>query len=418
MRSRPAVPTPGDRPMASEITACTVPDEILTAISPVFHYMGLEPMAPDADRFVPFIEPSRAFAAREDGAVVGGCASFPFELTVPGGVVRAAGLTLVGVLPTHRRRGILRAMMRAQLDDVHRRREPVGYLWASEDTIYGQFGYGLASLSGNIDVAKAHTAFAQPSASRAEFRILGESEALEPMARVYDRVRREHPGAFARSADWWRFRRLADPEYRRMGQGVLNRVVLLEGGEPRGYALYRIQQQFEAGSTLGQVNVIEAMGASFEATRDIWRFLLDIDWVARVKAMVLPLDHPLLMLAARPRERKFHVHDGVWVRRVDGPAALAARRLGAGDPVVIEIADAFCPWNAGRWRVTATGAERTSAEAELACDVTALGSVYLGGFSFRQLARAGRVEERRPWALARADALLPSDGAHWCPQIF
>jgi predicted acetyltransferase len=137
-----------------------------------------------------------------------------------------------------------------------------------------------------------------------------------------------------------------------------------------------------------------------------------------VKANLLPVDHPLFFLLARPRELKFRIHDGLWVRLVDVPAALAARSLGAGDPVVIEIADAFCPWNAGRWRVGAAGAERTSTDAELACDVTALGSVYLGGFTFRQLARAGRVEERRSGALGRADALFPADRAPWCPEIF
>src|SRR5258705_5211940 len=128
-------PAPGGRPMAIEVAACTSPDEILPAISPVFHYFGIQPTPPDADRFVPFVEPSRVFAAREDGAIVGGCTSFPFELTVPGGVVPASGLTVVGVLPTHRRRGILRQMMRAHLDDARRRGETVAYLWASEDTI-------------------------------------------------------------------------------------------------------------------------------------------------------------------------------------------------------------------------------------------------------------------------------------------
>ena len=242
--------------MSIEIAACVSSDEIIPAISPVFHYFGIQPAAPDADRFVPFIEPSRAFLAREDGAVVGGCGSFPLEMTVPGGVVPTAGLTVVGVLPTHRRRGILRRMMRAQLDDVHRRGEPVGYLWASEDTIYGQFGYGLASLSCNIDVARQHNAFASPYESRAEFRMLDEAAALEPMAGVYERVRREHPGMIARSAEWWRNRRLADPENRRMGGGVLNRVVLYHDGEPQGYALYRIQQQFDAGSTVGHVRLM------------------------------------------------------------------------------------------------------------------------------------------------------------------
>jgi predicted acetyltransferase len=245
-----------------------------------------------------------------------------------------------------------------------------------------------------------------------------EASALAPMSSVYDRVWRQHPGMVARNQDWWRYRRLADPENRRGGGGVLNRVVMYHDGEPQGYALYRIHQQFEAGSTLGFVNVIEAIGATAEATRDIWRFVFDIDWVARIKAIILPIDHPLFLLAARPRELKFLAHDGVWVRLVDVAAALAARRLGPGDPVAIELTDAFCPWNAGRWRLSPTGLERTSAEAELACDVTALGSVYLGGFTFRQLAHAGRVDERREGAMARADALLPSDRAPWCPEIF
>jgi predicted acetyltransferase len=404
--------------MAIDIAACNTPEELLAALAPVLHYFGATLSPLDADRWIPFVEPPRAFTAREDGAVVAGSASFPFELTVPGGVVRAAGLSVVGVLPTHRRRGILRRMMRAQLDDVRRRGEPVGYLWASEDTIYPRFGYGLASLCADLDVAKAHTAFARPFESRAELRMVDEAGALAPMSQVHECVRREHPGMFARSADWWRHRRLADPEHRRQGGGVLNRVVLHHDGQPEGYALYRVHQHFESGTTQGHVNVIEAVGATVEATRDLWRFLFDIDWVARVKATLLPLDHPLLLLAARPRELGLRLRDGVWVRLVDLPAALAVRRLGPGEPVVLEIADAFCSWNAGRWRVSAAGAERTTADAELTCDVTALGSAYLGGFTFRQLARAGRVEERRQGALARADALFAAERAPWCPEIF
>src|SRR5207248_6676070 len=110
--------------MAIEIRAGRSAEEVLASLGPVMHYFGGSP-APDPRRFVPFIEPSRSFLANDGSAVVGGCASFPFEMSVPGGVARAAGLTIVGVLPSHRRRGILRDMMRAQLDDVHRRGEPV-----------------------------------------------------------------------------------------------------------------------------------------------------------------------------------------------------------------------------------------------------------------------------------------------------
>ncbi len=404
--------------MSVEIAACRSPEELLQALAPVMHYFGTAPAPQIADRFVPFIEPSRGFAAREDGALVGGCASFPFELTVPGGAVRAAGLSVVGVLPTHRRRGILRRMMRAHIDDVHRRGEPVGILWASEDTIYPQFGYGMASASCDVDLAKSATAFARPFESRGEFRILGETEALTPLAEAYERVRPTQPGMLTRSTDWWRHRRLADPENRRMGGGELNRVLLNLDGRPSGYALYRLYPQFELGTSNGFVRVIEAVGATAEATREIWRFVLDIDWVAQVKAILLPVDHELFFLLARPRELNYRVHDGLWVRLVDLPAALAARRMGEGEPVVIEVADAFCPWNAGRWRIGPAGAERTTADAELACDITALGSVYLGAFSFRRLARAGRVTEAREGAAERADTLFPADRAPWCPEIF
>jgi len=404
--------------MPIEVIAGRTPEDLFPAVTPVMHYFGASPVPQDAPRWA-FIEPSRAFLAREGERVVGGCGSFPLEVTVPGGgTVACAGLSIVGVLPTHRRRGILRQMMRAQLDDVRRRGEPIGMLWASEDGIYGQFGYGQASMTGEIEIAKAHVGYARPFEPRGEFRLLTDAEALAPLAEAYERARPAHPGMLKRSADWWKARRLSDPENRRQGGGELNRVLLSLDGRPAGYALYRIFQKFEAGSSAGYVHVNEAVAANAEATRELWRFLLDIDWVAKIRSGLLPLDHPLLFLLARPREMNLRVRDGLWVRLVDLPKAIAARRLGDAPPVVIEVADAFCDWNAGRWRVSAKGAERTSDAAELACDVTALGSVYLGGYTFRQLAAALRVVEITPGAIARADALFPSDGAPWCPEIF
>jgi predicted acetyltransferase len=404
--------------MAIQTDACRSTEEVLAALAPVFHYFGSTPGEREGTRFLPFIEPSRAFVARESGDVIGGCGSFPFELTVPGGTVRAAGLTVVGVLPTHRRRGVLRQMMRTQLHDVRRRGEPVGILWASEDTIYGQFGYGLASFSGDIEVAKQHSAFVQPFEPRGEFRILGEAEAVAPLSQAYERIRPAQPGMIARSAEWWAKRRLADPEYRRDGAGELNRVLLSLDGRPAGYALYRITRKFSGAASTEYVSVVEAMAADAEATRELWRFLFSIDWVTSVKAMLLPMDHPLFFLLARPREMNFRVRDGLWARLVDLPAALAARRLGEGEKVVLEVTDHYCEWNAGRWQLGPKGAERTTADAELACDISALGSVYLGGFTLTQLARAGRVTELREGAAARADALLPSERAPWCPEIF
>ncbi|TPW09355.1 MAG: acetyltransferase [bacterium] len=309
-------------------------------------------------------------------------------------------------------------MMRAQLDDIHRRGEPVAYLWASEETIYRQFGYGLASLSGEIDLPRTSTAFTQSFEARGVVRIVPEEEALIHFSTIHEQTRRQHPGMFSRGTDWWKLRLLMDSERRRAGGGVLNRALLTIDGEPRGYALYRINQSFESGATVGFLNVIEALGATPEATREIWRYLLDIDWVARVKASQLPVDHPLLLLLARPRTMKLRLIDGLWVRLVDVSRALAARTMAPGEPVVIEVADRFCPWNEGKYRIGEGSVERTDASPDLSLDVTALGSVYLGGFTFAQLAGAGMVVERQPTAVTRADRLFPRDRAPWCPEIF
>lgn len=405
--------------MELEVRPCSSIDEVLEALVPIAHYFGFVPTKDDGDRWLRTVSVSRMHAARMGSTVVGGAGAFTFEMTVPGGAtVAAAGVTVVGVSPIHRRRGVLRAMMRAQIDDIHRRGEPVAYLWASEETIYGRYGYGMASLQGQIAVPKSHTAFVRPVEARGQLRFVEETAELEPFATVYDAVRSRTPGMFGRTEDWWRVRRLADPEKRRGGGGVLNRVILTIGGEARAYALYRMNQSLEAGVTTGAVKVIEALGADLQATAEIWRFLFDIDWVSRIEAASLPLDHPLWFLLARPRLMSFQVGDGLWVRLVDVEAALHARSIADGPPIVMEVVDEFCPWNAGAYRIADGTVKRTKAAADLRFDVSSLGSIYLGGFTFGELARAGRVEEVTAHAAARADALFPRDGLPSCPEIF
>ena len=404
--------------MEITVTPCADIEEMSAAIAPIAHYFGGMPKPEESTRWTRTLEPPRMHAAREGGSVVGGAGAFQMELTVPGGTVPAAGVTLVGVLPTHRRRGILRSMMRAQLDDIRERGEPVAYLWASEETIYGRFGYGMASLSGEIDLPRNSVEYALPFESRAEKRMVTTEEAYEPFSRIYDRVRRESPGMYARSEEWWRYRRFADPESRRGGGGALNRILVSLDGEPAAYAIYRMHPRFDLGVATGFVYVHEAIGATAEATRELWRALLDMDWVSRIRCGLLPVDHPLFFLLARPRMMQFRLADALWVRLVEVEAALSARTIGDGEPVVLEVTDPFCPWNDGRYAIGEGGVRRTKAEADLAMDVTALGSVYLGGFGFVQLVRGGRVEELRRGAAARADALLPRERAPWCPEIF
>jgi predicted acetyltransferase len=395
------------------------PDELLAALAPITHYFG-SAGRPAEDRVAPFtrvLPEGRMHAAFAGDAIVGGAGAFAFELTVPGAQVSTAGVTVVGVLPTHRRRGVLRELMRAQLDDVHARGEPLAALWASEGGIYGRFGYGLASLCGELEIRRVHGAFAHPVAWEGEARLVPLDEAMGPVSRVYDRVTAETPGMFARTEEWWRARVLADPEWRRSGGGEKACVVLEDGNGPEAYALYRVNYSFQEGVSTGVTLVLEAMGVSPAATAAVWRYLVDVDWMERVQASLLPVDHPVRLLLADPGRMRFRIGDAAWLRLVDVDAALRARGYAADDAVVVEVLDDFCPWNRGRYRLGADSG-RTEAAADLRLDVTALGSVYLGGFGFGDLLRAGLVEEIAEGAVARGDALVRTDRAPWCPEIF
>jgi predicted acetyltransferase len=389
------------------------------AFAPIWHYFGQLPPDDEAlERFARILEPQRVHAGFDGDEVVAGSGTYTFDLAVPGGQVKAMGLTIVGVLPTHRRRGYLRAMMRSQIDAARARGELVAIHWATEDTIYGQFGYGIASMAAEIDVPREHAAPFAPIDVPGRARLVT-LDAAEPLiAPVYARVARQTPGMFARSSAWWQDRLLIDHPWRRQSGGALRCAVWESEGRATAYAFYRVNQMFERGSSAGHIFVLEAMGESAEATHAIWRFLFGIDFIARVKAIYLPLDHPMLLSLAEPRRLNFLVREGLWARLIDVGAALSARSYASDDAVVIDVADEFCPWNAGRWRIARGGVERTTADADLACAVQSLGCVYLGGFTFAELSRALRVQELRPGAVARADALFRTDQRPWCPELF
>ena len=281
-----------------------------------------------------------------------------------------------------------------------------------------RFGYGLAALTGEIDLLRNHAAFRERVAAVGQGRLVSAAEALELLPPVYERIAAQTTGMYSRSRRWWELRTLDDRPERRSGGGELVVLLMEVNGSVQGYASYRIHTVFEAGQSRSFVRVIEAMGETPEVLRDVWRTLLDIDWMERIKASLLPIDHPLFLLLAEPRRMRFRVGDGLFVRLVDVGAALSGRSYAGEGAVVLEVADGFCPWNTGRWRLEGGEVTRTDSEPDLRCDVTDLGSVYLGAFTFARLARAGRIEEAREGGIARADALFQTDRAPWCPEIF
>ena len=399
-----------------DVRACADQEEYSRAIGAIGQYFNPPPSEELLELFTRTLPHERMHAAFEEGEIVGGAGAFPFELSVPGGSLPCAGVTGVGVHPTHRRRGVLRSMMDAQLRDVHERGEPIAALWASEETIYGRFGYGIASWAGELKVSHEWDAFAEAIEPVGTTRFVTPEEARELFPPVYEAVRRERPGMTSRSETWWDDRQLRLPEQE---ADAPKRFVALEvEGEPLGYAIYRTHFSFDGGSASSRLVVREALGATPQATVAIWRFVLDVDWMASVEVPFAPPDHPLFLLLAAPRRARYRMGDGLWVRLVDVPAALSGRAYGEGGPLVLEVRDAVCEWNDGRWRLEGGACERTEEEPDLALDVSALGSAYLGAVSFTQLREALRVEERREGAIARADELFAWRPLPWCLEIF
>jgi predicted acetyltransferase len=403
--------------MDIEVRPCSSVEELRDAVNAIGHYFGHENELEDAERFAKLVEVERMHAAFEGGRIIGGAGAFTYRMSVPGGAsVPTAGISVVGVLPTHRRRGVLTSLMKEQLEDCRARGELAAYLWASEGPIYGRFGYGLASRMGWISLAKDRTAFALPFEPRGTVRLVDLDEAARTFPPLYEQVRAQRPGMFSRSKNWWEARRLFDDPARRRG-GPKNRALLELDGKPAGYAIYYVKQDWAAGSSTGAVDIVEVVTPTPEAARELWRWLLDFDWTSEFHANLLPRDHELFVLVAEPRRLKFMVNDGVWVRLIDLGQALSARTYNDGE-IVLDVNDAFLPENAGRWRVTSSGAERTDHAADLHLDITGLGSVYLGGFTFGELVRGSRARELRDGAADRADALFHTVIEPWCPEIF
>ncbi|MBK8258781.1 MAG: GNAT family N-acetyltransferase [Polyangiaceae bacterium] len=355
-------------------------------------------------------------AAFDSGKIVGSAGAFLFKMTVPGGVADVSGLTLVGVLPSHRRQGLLTRMMRMHFGQARENGLPISALWATEGGIYGRFGYGVSTFSSAISIDREWTRFKKASSVDATFSILDENEAMEPFRSAYERARLETPGMISRSDAWWAYRRLGDYE---KGQNLMVRVLMRINGQPEGYALYRVtERSMVPGPVENIISVGEAVATSPEATAALWRFLFDLDLIKRIDAPLLHPNHPLLHLLLEPRRLRMVTDDAVWVRLVDVEAALSKRTLGTGAAVTIRVDDPFCPWNEGNFRIEEGKVKRTDSAPEARLPIASLGSMFLGGVTAGHLAAAREIEELVPGAIQRLESIFRWHQAPWCPEIF
>ncbi|MEU1531120.1 GNAT family N-acetyltransferase [Streptomyces fagopyri] len=384
---------------------------------------GVPESSEERELWAELTEYDRSLGIWEDERCVGTAGAFSFRVTVPGGAsVPAAGITMVSVAATHRRRGLLTAMMRRQLDDIHSWGEPLAVLTASEPAIYGRFGYGIATYQhrAEIDTTRVRLSV-PPGTDDVRLRFAAPADVLDACESVYARTVPGRPGMLARRPGWERVMVL-DPEGERGGASPLQCVVAERDGEVVGYARYRIKPDHDHAGPRATVVLDELQALDPAADAALWRLLFDLDLTTTLRTRGRPVDESWQHMVSDIRRCAVRSLDALHVRLVDVDAALEARTYQAPVDVVFEVEDAFCPWNEGRWRLTgdAKGATcvPTREPADLALSVRELGAAYLGGVSLVSLAAAGRVRELRQGALAEASVAFSSAVAPWLPHGF
>ncbi|MHC5905187.1 GNAT family N-acetyltransferase [Streptomyces sp. S6] len=359
-------------------------------------------------------EPDRnLFAVTDDGKPIGTASAYTFELTLPGEtLLPTSGVTAVGVLPSHRRRGALTALMRHQLTEIRDRGEALAVLLCSEALIYRRFGYGPATYTQHLTVPRHRSAFASPHRATGTIEVLRRDDCVDLMEEVYDKYRRHQPGAVSRPHRWWAMRGGQPPI------APAPRYIAVHhdaDGTPDGYAGYSREG--------GTLTVDETITADDHVFTALVRYALDHDLVEKAVIRHLPLDHPLRWQFAdfRAAESGSPMDDWLWVRILDVPRALTARGWFTDGELVLDVEDGFLG-EGGRWLLTVTDGKAecvtTDRAPDLSLDISDLGSVYLGGTAPSTLVRAGRVQAHHPDAARRADALFRTDRLPHCLHWF
>ena len=368
------------------------------------------------------LPPERTLAAFDGESIVGTFGGFDLRLTVPGGTVKMEGTTVVTVFPTHRRMGLLNAMMTEHLDNAVANGFPVAGLWASESGIYGRHGYGVATyaISRSMDGPLVH--FREDIQVDRVRRITSE-QAADVLPAVFDAVCRDTPGMFARDDVWWAHETLLDEDWMKRGR-TSKRIVVHDGpGGPDGYVMYR-QKGSEAddGHANGEVMVIELIAATPAAKASLWSYVTNIDGCPKVKFWNSAVDDDVMMMIREPRRIGATIlYDALWIRVLDVEMALSSRTYEEDGTIDFDIVDSYRPATEGSYRLVVNGGigtcERTDSPAVLELDVDVLGALYLGGGDARAYGEAGRI--RGPQEdIDRMQRIFRTISAPWCDQVF
>ena len=371
------------------------------------------------------LELDRSLVAIEDGDFVGTTAVNSFQMHVPGGaMVPTAGVTAVSVLPTHRRRGVLTAMMRRQLDDIRGAGEPLAALWASESLIYPRFGYGLAISGEEWTIDRVRAEFARPPSDEAggRVRMAPRDDVAARFPAIFARTTEAHHGMLRPGDPWWFSTWAEGPWSDALSREEPFHAIYERDGVDEGFISYRVSD-VAGPPSVRELGIKRLLAATPEAHEALWRFAFGIDLVDRIRARNQGTGDALPWMLRDQRRLERRVYDMIWLRLVDVPAALEARTYAIPARLVIEVADPFCDWNEGTYVLESDASgdatcTRADEPPHLSLAASDLAAIYLGGTSPTTLARAGRIAEHLPRAVAKAEAMFRTDADPWCALDF
>jgi predicted acetyltransferase len=368
-----------------------------------------------AQRIRALLDLSRVWAAFDGATIVATAATHDLTVVVPGGgTLPMAGLTMVVVRPTHRRRGLLRELIRIHLDDARRRTIPVSGLWASESSIYGRFGYGLAAEGHSLQIDGAGALGVAAGRELDAVEWIDEARAREVLPAIYARAIAHRPGALVRSTAWWRERRFMESPWARGGASRRRHVLAVRGGELVGYVQFRQRPEWVAGLPDGAIEITELLAVDGRAEATLWRFACSVDLFPKVTWSHAPVDDLLVDVVADRRRVARRRIDTLWLRIEDVAAALAARSYQTDGVLRLSV-------DGEAWELAVEhGVARCTPAAgppELRLSRASLGALFLGGTPAVRLARAELVHGDAA-AIATADRLFASAVPPWCPEVF
>ena len=404
------------------------PDELVAwfeAFGTAFYIWPSDPQVA-AEFRRPTLDLDRTLGAFEGDAIVGTFRSFPTQLTLPGGGrVPVNAVSAVSVRPTHRRRGTLGRMIAHDAARATERGEVACILIASEWPIYGRFGYGPATWKSNWTLRTRSMSFGlQPTGS---VEIVGPAVARELLPGIYAEYAAAQPGEIDRPDHRWEFdlglvEWPGRPRWR--GQVAIHRD---DAGVADGFARFHGEESWGDGGMPDHAMLVDELhGVTTAAEVDLWRFLAQMDLTAVIKAENRRALEPLAWYLADARAaRPSGQSDFLWVRPLDVPGLLAARRYDRDASLVLEVTDVVDGRPgpaAGRYRLEvndgAATCARTDAEPALTLEARQLGAVSLGGTGLIDAIRGGGATEHRGGALRDADLLFRAADPPWCSTWF